>query len=162
MSGRVAILALLFALAPCAAPPAAAGDRSPPATALGAAQPRLLSDYERVVLSRELVRLMREVSAARSAAAGDESLAPLKEAVEEARRANDPKALEAARSRLSDAVETILYRDAAIPPKIQRLHEVGLLLEYDNRIRREQRARLPRRPNPPPPAPSGAGEGTGG
>ena len=145
-----ALAAVLFA--PAAAP---AGDRTPPATALGAAQPRLLNDYERVVLNRELVRLMREVAAARAAAAEDESLAPLKAEVEEARRSGDAKAHEDARRRLADAVETILYRDEAIPPKIARLQDVGNLLEYDNRVRREQRARLPRRPeSSPAPAPA--------
>ena len=55
---------------------------------------------------------------------------------------------------LSDAVETKLYEDPEVPPKIKRLQEVGNLLEYDSRIRREQRASRPEvRRRPPEPAP---------
>ena len=160
---RFSVSAVLFALLSAllfAPVSASAGDRSPPPTALGAAQPRLLNDYERAVLSRELARLMGEVRAARRLASEDESLAPLREAVEEARRADDAEALQSARRKLDDAIETILYQDATIPPKIKRLQEVGIMLEYDNRVRREQRARLPRvvdpAPSPRPAAPAAA------
>jgi len=155
MSCKPLVFAALFALSPFVSPPAEAGDRTPPATALGIAQPRLLNDYERVVLSRELVRLMREVRSARELASRDESLAPLREAVDEARRADDAEALQAARRKLDDAVETVLYQDGTIPPKIKRLQEVGIMLEYDNRVRREQRARM-RRPVEPARSPQAA------
>ena len=48
----------------------------------------------------------------------------------------------AAAKALSDAVETKLYEDPEVPPKIKRLQEVGNLLEYDSRIRREQQQKL--------------------
>ena len=51
--------------------------------------------------------------------------------------------VQAAAKALSDAVETKLYEDPEVPAKIKRLQEVGSFLEYDSRLRREQRASSP-------------------
>ena len=140
-----AFAALVLALSPAAAH---AIPRPLNPTAAGAAQPKLLSDYERRVLTRELHKLMEDVRSRRAKAEADESLAPLRDAL-------------AAAKALSDAVETKLYEDPEIPPKIKRLQEVGNLLEFDSRIRREQRASHPevRRRPPEPPAEVAPGPG---
>lgn len=146
-----ALAALVLALAPAAA---RAIPRPLNPTAAGAAQPRLLSDYERRVLTHELHRLMGDVRARRAKAAEDESLAPLRDAVAAARAEGVASNVQAAAKALADAVETKLYEDPEVPPKIKRLQEVGNLLEYDSRIRREQRASHPvvKRRSPEPPA----------
>ena len=146
-----ALAALALALAPAAA---RAIPRPLNPTAAGAAQPRLLSDYERRVLSHELTRLMKDIRERRAKAAEDESLAPLRDALAAAKAEGVASNVQAAAKALSDAVETKLYEDPEVPPKIKRLQEVGNLLEYDSRIRREQRASRPevRRRSPEPPA----------
>ena len=146
-----ALAALVLALAPAAA---RAIPRPLNPTAAGAAQPRLLSDYERRVLSHELTRLMKDIRERRAKAAEDESLAPLRDARAAAKAEGVASNVQAAAKALSDAVETKLYEDPEVPPKIKRLQEVGNLLEYDSRIRREQRASRPEvRRRPPEPAP---------
>ena len=146
-----ALAALVLALAPAAA---RAIPRPLNPTAAGAAQPRLLSDYERRVLSHELTRLMKDIRERRAKAAEDESLAPLRDALAAAKAEGVASNVQAAAKALSDAVETKLYEDPEVPPKIKRLQEVGNLLEYDSRIRREQRASRPEvRRRPPEPAP---------
>ena len=146
-----ALAALALALAPAAA---RAIPRPLNPTAAGAAQPRLLSDYERRVLSHELTRLMKDIRERRAKAAEDESLAPLRDALAAAKAEGVASNVQAAAKALSDAVETKLYEDPEVPPKIKRLQEVGNLLEYDSRIRREQRASRPEvRRRPPEPAP---------
>ena len=146
-----ALAALVLALAPAAA---RAIPRPLNPTAAGAAQPRLLSDYERRVLSHELTRLMKDIRERRAKAAEDESLAPLRDALAAAKADGVASNVQAAAKALSDAVETKLYEDPEVPPKIKRLQEVGNLLEYDSRIRREQRASRPEvRRRPPEPAP---------
>ncbi|MBQ6102639.1 MAG: hypothetical protein IJL06_03110 [Kiritimatiellae bacterium] len=151
--------ALVLAFAPAAA---SAAPRPFNPTAAGALQPRLLSDYERRVLSHELVKLMEDVRSRRAEAAEDESLAPLREALDAAKAEGTASNVQAAARALSDAVETKLYEDPEVPPKIKRLQEVGNLLEYDSRLRREQRASHPvvDRALPDPPAgEGGSGEG---
>ena len=146
-----ALAALVLAFAPAAA---RAIPRPLNPTAAGAAQPRLLSDYERRVLSHELTRLMKDIRERRAKAAEDESLAPLRDALAAAKAEGVASNVQAAAKALSDAVETKLYEDPEVPPKIKRLQEVGNLLEYDSRIRREQRASRPEvRRRPPEPAP---------
>ena len=146
-----ALAALALALAPAAA---RAIPRPLNPTAAGAAQPRLLSDYERRVLSHELTRLMKDIRERRAKAAEDESLAPLRDALAAAKAEGVASNVQAAAKALSDAVETKLYEDPEVPPKIKRLQGVGNLLEYDSRIRREQRASRPEvRRRPPEPAP---------
>ncbi len=146
-----ALAALALAFAPAAA---RAIPRPLNPTAAGAAQPRLLSDYERRVLTRELHKLMEDVRSRRAKAAEDESLAPLRDALAAAKAEGVASNVQAAAKALSDAVETKLYEDPEVPPKIKRLQEVGNLLEYDSRIRREQRASRPEvRRRPPEPAP---------
>lgn len=155
---RPNVAARLLALALAVAVPAAARAIPRPLnpSAAGAAQPRLLSDYERSVLAREMRRLMEEVRTKREAAARDETLAPLREALAAAREEGVATNVAAAARVLSDAVEAKLYEDPAVPPKIKRLQEVGNLLEYDSRVRREQRAGLPavvrKNETEPPPA----------
>ena len=146
-----ALAALVLAFAPAAA---RAIPRPLNPTAAGAEQPRLLSDYERRVLSHELTRLMKDIRERRAKAAEDESLAPLRDALAAAKAEGVASNVQAAAKALSDAVETKLYEDPEVPPKIKRLQEVGNLLEYDSRIRREQRASRPEvRRRPPEPAP---------
>ena len=135
-----AFAAAVLALAPAAA---RAIPRPLNPTAAGAAQPKLLSDYERRVLLHELRKLMEDVRARRAKAAEDESLAPLREALAAARAEGVASNVQAAAKALADAVETKLYEDPEIPAKIKRLQEVGNFLEYDSRIRREQRASHP-------------------
>ena len=150
--------ALLAALALALAPAAARAIPRPlNPSAAGAAQPKLLSDYERKVLSHELRKLMEDVRSRRAKAAEDESLAPLREALAAARATGVASNVQAAAKALSDAVESKLYEDPEIPAKIKRLQEVGNFLEYDSRIRREQRASRPvveRRPPEAAPAPA--------
>lgn len=125
-------------------------------TLRGAREPVLLSEYERKVLELEYVKLMRAIREARAEAAADESLAPLKDALAAARAENPggTNAVAAARA-LADATETVLYAMDGMSDKIKRLHEVGNLLEYDHRLRREQRAAASvGRPLPPPPPPA--------
>jgi len=125
-------------------------------TLRGAREPVLLTEYERRVLELEYAKLVRAVREARAEAAADESLAPLKEALAEARGtgAGGTNAVAAARA-LADATETVLYAMDGMRDKIKRLHEVGNLLEYDHRLRREQRAAAGvGRPLPPPPPPA--------
>ena len=136
--------ALLAALALALAPAAARAIPRPlNPSAAGAAQPKLLSDYERRVLSHELRKLMEDVRSRRAKAAEDESLAPLREALAAAKAEGVASNVQAAAKALSDAVETKLYEDPEIPAKIKRLQEVGNFLEYDTRLRREQRASHP-------------------
>ena len=136
--------ALLAALALALAPAAARAIPRPlNPSAAGAAQPKLLSDYERRVLSHELRKLMEDVRSRRAKAAEDESLAPLREALAAAKAEGVASNVQAAAKALSDAVETKLYEDPEIPAKIKRLQEVGNFLEYDTRLRREQRASSP-------------------
>ena len=146
-----AFAALVLALSPAAAH---AIPRPLNPTAAGAAQPKLLSDYERRVLTRGLHKLMEDVRSRRAKAEADESLAPLRDALAAAKAEGVASNVQAAAKALSDAVETKLYEDPEIPPKIKRLQEVGNLLEFDSRIRREQRASHPevRRRPPEPPA----------
>lgn len=148
--------ALLAALALALAPAAARAIPRPlNPTAAGAAQPKLLSDYERRVLSHELRKLMEDVRSRRAKAAEDESLAPLREALAAAKATGVSSNVQAAAAALSDAVEAKLYEDPEIPGKIKRLQEVGNFLEYDSRLRREQRASHPvvqRKPPAPPPS----------
>ena len=118
-----------------------------------AREPDLLDDYQRRTLQLELVKLQREIVAARREAAASEELAPLRAALDEAKRGGDATNVAAKASALADATERILYRDGTIPPKIKRLQEVGLLLEYDTRREKQARAkRPPRLPPAPPPA----------
>ena len=136
--------ALLACLALALAPAAARAIPRPlNPTAAGAAQPKLLSDYERRVLSHELTKLMKDIRERRAKAAEDESLAPLREALAAAKATGVESNVQAAAKALSDAVETKLYEDPEIPAKIKRLQEVGNFLEYDSRLRREQRASSP-------------------
>lgn len=122
-------------------------------TMRGAMQPKLLSDYERNVLQIEYAKLIREIREKRAEASADPSLSALEESVAAAKKqfgASSTNAVVAARA-LSDAVETILYSDEAIARKIKRFQEVGNLLEYDLRMRREQRASVrPALPSAPP------------
>lgn len=154
--------ALLAALALALAPAAARAIPRPlNPSAAGSAQPRLLSDYERKVLSHELRKLMEDVRSRRAKAAEDESLAPLREALAAAKATGVESNVQAAATALSDAVETKLYEDPEIPGKIKRLQEVGNFLEYDSRIRREQRASHPvveRKPPEAEPAPEPAAD----
>jgi hypothetical protein len=136
--------ALLASLALALAPAAARAIPRPlNPTAAGAAQPKLLSDYERRVLSHELTKLMKEIRVSRAKAAEDESLAPLRDALAAAKAEGVESNVQAAAKALSDAVETKLYEDPEVPAKIKRLQEVGNFLEYDSRLRREQRASSP-------------------
>lgn len=160
------LAAALAAAALFRAPDAAAKLPVGTPTLRGARQPALLSDYERKVLELEYAKLVRAVREARAEAAADESLAPLRDALAEARR-TDPggtNAVAAARA-LSDATEAVLYEKEGIREKIKRLHEVGNLLEYDHRLRREQRAAAsvgrPLPPSPPPAEEPEVGAGAG-
>ncbi len=137
--------AALFASLALALAPAAARAIPRPLnpTAAGAAQPKLLSDYERRVLSHELAKLTKDIRERRAKAAEDESLAPLRDALAAAKAEGVESNVQAAAKALSDAVETKLYEDPEVPAKIKRLQEVGSFLEYDSRLRREQRASSP-------------------
>ena len=148
--------ALVLAFAPAAA---RAIPRPLNPTAAGAAQPKLLTDYERTVLSHELVKLMADVRARRAETAEDEAFAPLREALAAAKAEGTESNVQAAAQALADAVETKLYEDPAFPAKIKRLQEVGNFLEYDSRLRREQRASHPEVDRKPPePSAEGAAQ----
>ena len=148
--------AAALAVVALAASAAASGTKRPVEnpTIRGLREPDLLSQYERKVLSLEYAKLLSAVRAARAEAAADPSLQPLKDALAAARAAEGPggsNSLAAARA-LSDATETVLYAAEGVPAKIKRLQEVGNLLEYDHRLRREQRAAAALgRPAAPPP-----------
>lgn len=126
-------------------------------TEAGAVQPNLLTEYERSALRREWLKLTQAIRAARLEASKDASLDPLRQAVAEAKLSGVSSNVTAASKALADATETILYRDPGIPPKIKRLLEVGNLLEYDTRLRKEQHARQRQSGVlPPPPASTNA------
>ena len=116
--------------------------------AAAARQPDLLDAYQRRVLQMELMKLQKEIVAARREAAASEELAPLRAALDEAKLGGNATNIAAKASSLSDATEAILYRDEAIPGKIKRLQEVGRLLEYDSRREKQNRATHPPRPSP--------------
>lgn len=127
-----------------------------------AREPDLLDAYQRRTLQLELVKLQREIVAARREAAASEELEPLRAALAEAKLGGDATNVLAKQAALSDATETILYRDETIPPKIKRLQEVGRLLEYDNRREKQDRAKHPPRLPPAvvvPPAATNAADG---
>lgn len=163
MKAFVPVLVLVSAFA---AGPAAAIPRPEVASPSAAREPDLLSAYERGVLRRELVRLQREIVAARRAAAASEELEPFRAALEEARLGGDATNVAAKAQALSDATEAVLYRDESIPGKIQRLQEVGRLLEYDTPREKIRRSRNPPRRTVPPakpvaePAPAEAPDAT--
>lgn len=127
-----------------------------------AREPDLLNDYQRRTLRLELAKLQREISTARREAAASEELEPLRAALAEAKLGGDPTNVAAKAIALSDATETILYRDETIPPKIKRLQEVGRLLEYDSRREKQARAKRPPRAAIPPAAPPPATNAAGG
>lgn len=156
MRRMLPVLLVLAALAPAAF----AIPRPLNPTEAGARQPNLLSEYERDVLRREMVKLTQAVRAARLEASKDASLEPLRQAAAEAKLSGDRTNAMAAAKALADATETILYRDPEMPAKIKRLMEVGQLLEYDTRLRKEQRAheRPAVAPLPPPPPPASTNE----
>ena len=145
--------ALAFALLASTLPVTA----EPPATLAPRQEPPLVSAYERKVLAKEMKTLSEEIRAARKAASEDPALAPLKEALDAARQTKDADKVKAARRALSDAVETLLYKQDGMPEKIKRLLDVGNLLRYDTPNQREKR-----RQNrtvayaPPPTAPPNA------
>ena len=151
MKKALSALALAFVLA---AGPAAAIPRPDIPSPAAAREPDLLDDYQRGVLRREMAKLQQDISAARRTAGEAEELAPLKAALEEARLAGDATNVAARAQALSDATETVLYRDnPGIPDKIKRLLEVGNLLEYDTARRKRERAMHPARPAIPPAKP---------
>lgn len=167
-----AFAAALLALAPAAA--SAAGVKRPVEnpTLQGLRQPKLLSDYERRVLQIEYVKLVGEIREKRAEAARDPSLAELKADLERkkggdgaarAEGAGPSDEVVAAVRALADAVERVLYSYEGIPEKIGRLQEVGQMLEWDLRLRREQRASSPQWRNAAANAgaDSGPGAGTG-
>ena len=128
-------LALAFAILACTLPVTA----EPPATLAPRQEPPLVSAYERKVLAKEMKTLSEEIRAARKAASEDPALAPLKEALDAARQTKDADKVKAARRALSDAVETLLYKQDGMPEKIKRLLDVGNLLRYDTPNQREKR-----------------------
>ena len=149
---------LLLALA-LAAVPAAAIPRPDIPTAAAAREPDLLTPYQRRVLSLELAKLQKEIVAARREAAAADELEPLRAALAEAKLGGDATNVAAKATALSDATETVLYRDnPGIPDKIKRLQEVGRLLEYDSRREKQFRATHPVR-TPPAAVPPGSGSG---
>lgn len=162
----------LFLAAALAAGPSAAIPRPDTPTAAAAREPDLLTPYQRRVLSLELAKLQKEIVAARRAAADSDELEPLRAALAEAKLGGDATNVAAKAKALSDATETVLYRDETIPPKIKRLQEVGRLLEYDSRREKQNRASHPQRPAPaaaepapeptPEPVPEPAGENADG
>lgn len=145
---------LAFALLACAIQIQAA----PPPLLAPREKPPLLSAYERKVLAKEMKNLSEEIHAARKAASGDPSLAPLKEALDAAKQTKDADKVNAARRALSDAVETLLYKQDGMPEKIKRLLDVGNLLRYDTPNQRNKRRqnRTVVHANPFPPAPTNA------
>ncbi len=144
------LLFLAFALA---AGPAAAIPRPDIPTAAAAREPDLLTPYQRRVLSLELAKLQKEIVAARREAAASDELEPLRAALAEAKLGGDGTNVTAKASALSDATETVLYRDhPEIPAKLKRLQEVGRLLEYDSRREKQFRATHPVRTAPAAPA----------
>jgi hypothetical protein len=112
---------------------------APPATPAPREEPPIISAYERKVLAKEMKTLSEEIRAARKAAAEDPSLAPLKEALDAAKQTKEADKIKAARRALSDAVETLLYKQDGMPEKIKRLLDVGNLLRYDTPNQREKR-----------------------
>ena len=130
---------------------------APPATPAPREEPPLVSAYERKVLAKEMKTLSDEIRSARKSASEDPSLAPLKEALDAAKQTKDAEKVKAARRALSDAAETLLYKQDGMPEKIKRLLDVGNLLRYDTPNQREKR-----RQNrtvayaPPPTAPTNA------
>ena len=127
--------ALAFALLASTLPVMA----EPPATLAPRQEPPLVSAYERKVLAKEMKTLSEEIRAARKAASEDPALAPLKEALDAARQTKDADKVKAARRALSDAVETLLYKQDGMPEKNKRLLDVGNLLRYDTPNQREKR-----------------------
>ena len=127
--------ALAFALLASTLPVMA----EPPATPAPRQEPPLVSAYERKVLAKEMKTLSEEIRAARKAASEDPSLAPLKEALDAAKQTKDAEKVKAARRALSDAAETLLYKQDGLPEKIKRLLDVGNLLRYDTPNPREKR-----------------------
>ena len=134
----------IFAAALLPAAKNAAGARRPVEnpTLRGSLEPNLLSSYERKTLQLEYLKLIEEIGEKRREAAADPSIAALKDrlAAENADERYQGGADASAARKISDAVETLLYSYDGIPAKIKRLEEVGRLLEYDLRLRREQRA----------------------
>ena len=141
--------ALAFALLASTLPVMA----EPPATPAPRQEPPLVSAYERKVLAKEMKTLSDEIRAARKAAADDPSLAPLKEALDAARQTKDADKVKAARRALSDAGETLLYKQDGMPEKIKRLLDVGNLLRYDTPNQREKRRQNRTVVHAPPPTP---------
>ncbi|MBR1837841.1 MAG: hypothetical protein IJ783_11220 [Kiritimatiellae bacterium] len=135
---RAAIPALALVLAPAAAT-AAPAFRTAGGEA-GATVPDLLSDYERKVLHLELGRLLREVRALRENARESEDFAALRDATSSARNSGDSAAAAKAARDLAAAVEAKLAADPEAVAKLNRLSDVGALLERDKRLRKEQRA----------------------
>jgi hypothetical protein len=131
---------------------------APPATPAPREEPPIISAYERKVLAKEMKTLSEEIRAARKAAAEDPSLAPLKEALDAAKQTKEADKIKAARRALSDAVETLLYKQDGMPEKIKRLLDVGNLLRYDTPNQREKRRhnRTVVLANPFPPATTNA------
>lgn len=124
-----------------------------------AREPDLLDANQRRTLQFELVKLEGEISGARRRIAASDEFEPLRAALEEAKLGGDATNVAAKRSALADAVETALYAEPDMPGKIKRLQEVGLLLEYDHRREKQDRAKRPPRPPVPvaPPAAEPAG-----
>lgn len=159
---KTKVLSSFVAALVLAAFSAAAIPRPDIPTDAAARVPDFLTEYERGVLRREMAKLQKEIVAARRKAGEAEELAPLKAALAEAKLGGDATNVAAKASALSDATETVLYRDNPdIPDKLKRLQEVGRLLEYDTRREKQNRATHPPRPGipaaGPDPAPADAG-----
>ena len=132
-------LALAFAILACTLPVLAEPPSATPAPSSPRGEPNLLSAYERKVLAKEMKTLSDEIRSARKSASEDPSLAPLKEALDAAKQTKEADKIKAARRALSDAVETLLYKQDGMPEKIKRLLDVGNLLRYDTPNQREKR-----------------------
>lgn len=109
-------------------------------TGAAAGVPDALTPYERSVLQLEIVRLQREVAAARRETAASGEFAELRAAVAAAKAEGDAGKAAAASAALAGAVEAKLAETAGMREKIRRLKEVGALLEADTTRRKEQRA----------------------
>ena len=104
-------------------------------------EPNLLTDYERKTLTLEMNNLSQEIGAARCKAGEDPSLEALKQALTDAKATQDPEKIKGAERSLSDAIETLLYKQDGMPVKIKRLLDVGNLLRYDTPEQKELRRR---------------------
>jgi hypothetical protein len=107
-------------------------------------EPNVLSTDERRGVMLELKRLTAELRAARAEAAQNPALDPIKAKLAEASTNTSPEsasAVAALKRELSDAEAILLSEMKGVPRKQVRTLELGRLLEYDTKLRKDLRRR---------------------